>query len=446
MQNNRGSWKSSAGFILAAAGSAIGVGNLWRFPYMMGENGGFWFLIIYLIIIVVLGMPVMLGELAIGRHTHLSPVAAYSKIQKGSGFVGILAILAPFLIMTYYGIVGGWALKYMFSFITTGEGTDFIALISGHLGLGAWQPVLWNLLFMVICWAVCIFGVKGIEKAGKFLMPALLVLLILVIIRSVTLPGAGAGFRFMFANTAGFSFKAIPAALGQVFFSMSLAMGAMITYGSYLKKDENLPKNTAIVAGLDTGAALLAGFAIFPAVFAMGGNPGAGAGLAFITLPDVFARMPLGSLFGALFFLLIFFAALTSAISLVEACAAFTIDTWKWKRKPSVTLLCVLFCILAIPNSMSMSEGTIFTGDNFLGTGMPIFDAVDFFANNILLPIGGLLMCIVVGWCWKPQNAIAEIEITPGYKFKLKVVWSWLIKILAPILILFVLISQFVEW
>ena len=299
---------------------------------------------------------------------------------------------------------------------------------------------------MAIVWSVCIFGVKGIEKSGKVLMPALLALLILIIFRSLTLPGAGAGIRFMFANTGGFSISAIPAALGQVFFSMSLAMGAMITYGSYLKKDVKLPSNTVLVAGLDTGAALLAGFAIFPAVFAMGGDPGQGAGLAFITLPDVFARMPFGSFFGAFFFLLVFFAALTSAISLVEACAAFTIDNWKWKRKNSVTLLCILFCILAIPNSMSMSEGTIFTGDNFLGTGMNIFDAVDFFANNILLPLGGLMMCIVIGWFWKPENAVAEIESTPGYKFKLAVVWSWIIKILAPILLVFVLISQFIEW
>ena len=446
MENNRGSWKSSMGFILAAAGSAIGVGNLWRFPYVMGSNGGFWFLIIYLVIIIVLGLPVMLGEFAIGRHTQSSPVAAYSKIQKGSGIVGVLAIVAPFLIMTYYGIVGGWSLKYMFSFIFSGSGVDFSALVSGTLGLGEWQPVLWNLLFMTICWFICIFGVKGIEKAGKVLMPALFVLLFLVIIRALTLNGAGKGLEFMFANTDGFSIKAIPAALGQSFFSLSLGMGAMITYGSYVKKDVKLTKNTVVVAGLDTGAALLAGLAIFPAVFAMGKDPAGGAGLMFDTLPGVFAEMPLGAIIGSAFFLLVFFAALTSGISLVEACSAFTIDTWKWKRKPSVTLLCVLFSVLAIPNSMSMAGGTVFAGGNFLGTGMSIFDAVDFLANNILLPLGGLLMCIVIGWFWKPKNAIAEIESTKGYVFKLKTVWSWLIKIVAPILILIVLISQFVEY
>ena len=447
MESNRGSWKSSAGFILAAAGSAVGVGNLWRFPYVLGSNGGFWFLIIYLVFAVLLGVPVMLGELTIGRYTQLSPIDAYGKIHKRARFVGILAILAPFLIMTYYGIVGGWALNYAFSYLSSASSVDFIELaILGTHGFGIWHPVIWNILFMAICWAICIFGVKGIEKASKVMMPALLILMLLVIVRSVTLPGAVEGFKFMFANTEGFSFSAIPAALGQVFFSLSLAMGAMITYGSYLKKDENLPKNTVVIAGLDTGVALLAGFAIFPAVFAMGGNPGQGAGLAFVTLPEVFDAMPLGAMCGAAFFLLVFFAALTSAISLVEACAAFTIDTWKWNRKLSVTLLCILFCILAIPNSLSLvAEGTIFSGENFLGTGMPIFDAVDFFANNILLPLGGLMMCIIVGWFWKPENAVSEIERTPGYTFKLKVVWSWIIKLVAPILILFVLITQFVE-
>ena len=448
LENNRESWKSNAGFILAAAGSAVGVGNLWRFPHMMGSNGGFWFLVIYIIFTLLLGIPVLLGELTIGRYTQLSPVGAYSKIRKRSGFVGVLAILSPFLIMTYYGVVGGWALNYSFSYMSSAASIDFNELvIFGSFGFGVWHPILWNVLFMSIVWAVCIFGAKGIEKASKIMMPALFVLLLAVIVRSVTLPGAAAGVRFMFLETGGFSMSAIPAALGQVFFSLSLGMGAMITYGSYLGKQEILPKNTAIVAGLDTGVAILAGFAIFPAVFAMGGEPGSGVGLTFITLPGVFDAMPFGAAIAAAFFLLVFFAALTSGISLVEACASFTIDTWKWKRKFSVTLLCVLFSILAIPNSMSLvAEGTIFSGGNFLGTGMPIFDAVDFFANNILLPIGGLLMCVVVGWCWKPYNAVSEIERTPGYSFKLKTAWSWIIKILAPILILFVLASQFVGY
>ena len=356
--------------------------------------------------------------------------------------------MAPFLIMTYYGVVGGWALNYAFSYLASATSIDFVELvIAGSFGFGVWHPILWTLLFMSIVWVVCIFGARGIEKASKAMMPALFVLLIVVIIRSVTLPGAGAGIRFMFAETGSFSMSAIPAALGQVFFSLSLAMGAMITYGSYLGKNENLPKNTSIVAGLDTGIAILAGFAIFPAVFAMGGEPGSGVGLTFITLPGIFDAMPFGAIIAAAFFMLVFFAALTSGISLVEACTSFTIDTWKWKRKFSVTLICIVFCLLSIPNSMSLTaEGTIFSGENFLGTGMPIFDAVDFLANNILLPLGGLLMCIIIGWRWKPQNAIAEIESTPGYTFKLKVVWSWVIRILAPILILLVLISQFADW
>ncbi len=442
MNEKRGNWQSSIGFILAAAGSAVGLGNIWRFPYLMGTNGGLWFLIIYLIIVVLLGVPVMLGELTIGRHTQLSPVGAYEKVHKGTGFVGVLAILAPFLIMTYYGIVGGWALKDMFSYITTGIGADFGALISGGLGLGVWQPVLWNLLFMLITWAVCIFGASGIEKASKFMMPALFVLLILVIIRSVTLPGAGAGLEFIFANTSGFSMAAIPAALGQVFFSLSLGMGAMITYGSYLSKSEILPKSTLIIAGMDTSVAVLASIAIFPAVFAMGGEPGAGAGLAFITLPGVFDQMPLGAAVGAAFFLLIFFAALTSAISLVEACSSFMVDSWGMKKKPAVTILCVVLSALSIPNAMSFAEGNPFSSTNVLGTGMNLFDVVDFIANNLILPIGGLLMCIVIGWLWKPENAISEIESTPNYTFKLKMAWKRCIQFVTPILILIVLFIQ----
>ena len=444
MENSRGNWGSSVGFVLAAAGSAVGVGNLWRFPYMMGSNGGFWFLVIYIIFIVLLGLPVLLGEFSIGRFSQLSPVAAYRKIQKGSGFVGVLAIVAPFLIMTYYGIVGGWGLKYFASYVTTGEGADFFGLIGGTLGLGAWQPIIWNVVFLFICWFCCVFGVEGIEKANRIMMPALFVLMIVIIIRSLTLPGAGDGLRFMFANPEGFTLKAIPAAMGQVFFSLSLAMGAMITYGSYLKKDENLPRSTMTVAGLDTLVAFLAGFAIFPAVFALGYDPAEGAGLAFVTLPGVFDTMPAGAVFGAAFFLLLVFAALTSAISLLEACSAFAIDSLKIKRTTAVTVLSIAFAVLSIPNSLSMADGTVFSGvESFLGKNL--FDTVDWISNNLLLPIGGLLMCIVVGWFWKPEKAIGEIESTPNYSFKLKKAWKLCIQVISPILIAIVLVTQFVN-
>ncbi len=349
--------------------------------------------------------------------------------------------------MTYYGLVGGWALKYMFSFLFSGAGVDFGAFTGGQLGLGIWQPILWNVLFMAAVWAICIFGAKGIEKASKFMMPALFVLLLLVIVRSVTLPGAAGGFTFMFAADASkFTFKAVSDALGQVFFSLSLAMGAMITYGSYLKKEEKLPKSVVTVSVIDTGAAMLAGIAIFPAVFALGKEPAGGPGLMFDTLPSVFAEMPLGSIVAVAFFLLVFFAALTSAMSLVEACSAFTIDNWKWKRPVAVTVLCLLFCILAIPNAMSFASGNMFDTEHFLLGGMELFSGVDFFANNIILPLGGLLMCIVIGWLWKPENAIAEIESTPNYVFKLKKAWAFVLKFVAPILILFVLIAQFIQW
>ncbi|MCL2077587.1 MAG: sodium-dependent transporter [Oscillospiraceae bacterium] len=446
MNDNRGNWKSSMGFVLATAGSAIGVGNLWRFPYLMGENGGFWFLLCYLAIIILLGVPVMLGEITIGRYTQKSPVEAYSKIQKGSGFIGVIAVFAPFLLMTYYGIVGGWALRYMFAFIFHGAGVDFVSLVGGSLAAGAWQPVLWTFLFVGLTWFICIFGTSGIEKASKVMMPLFFVVLMLVVIRSVTLPGAGEGLKFMFANSEGFTIRTIPMALGQAFFSMSLASGVLITFGSYLKKDAKMPKTAMTIAGLDTLAAVLAGMAIFPAVFAMGGSPGEGTGLAFTTLPATFEHMPMGRVIGAAFFLLLSMAALTSSISLTEACCSFTIDTLKWKRKTSVTGLCVAFCLLSIPNSMSLAEGTVFSGNNFLGTGKSIFQLMDYITGNILLPVSGLLMCIFIGWFWKPKSAIDEIESTPGYVFKQKAAWSWIIKFLAPILILIVLIFPFIEF
>ncbi|MCL2054690.1 MAG: sodium-dependent transporter [Oscillospiraceae bacterium] len=440
--NERENWKSSAGFIMAAASSAVGVGNLWRFPYVMGSNGGSWFLIIYVIFIFLLGAPLLLGEFAIGRHTQLSPVGAYAKLQKGSGFIGAAAVIVPFLIMTYFCIIGAWALKYMFSYIFTSEALEFHAYISGTLSLGAFQPILWNTLFLVLTCLGCLFGAAGIEKISKLAAPLFLILLVLIIIRSLTLPGAGAGLKFMFANTDGFSIKAIPVAMGQVFFSLGLASGVMLTYGSYLKKDIKLPGSAVIVAGLDTAAAVLAGVAIFPAVFAMGSEPDAGTGLAFVTLPNMFEVMPLGRAVGTLFFLFVTIAALTSSISLSEACIAFTIDEWKWSRKRSVITICAVLCVLSVPNSLSLTEGTILSG-NLPGLHVNLMEAVDYLVSNIFMPLGGLLMCIIIGWFWKPEKAVEEIESTPNYTFKLKKAWCFIMRFLAPILIVVVIISQF---
>lgn len=455
MEDNRGTWKSSLGFILAAAGSAIGVGNIWRFPYMMGENGGFWFLVIYLILVIVLGIPFMIGEIAIGRNTGLSPIAAFKKINKGpiSTITGILAVVAPLLIMTYYGIIGGWGIKYMISFVgkafAGSELVDFGGFINGAYSMGLWQPVIWTIVFLVVAAVVCLYGTNGIESANKVLMPGLCILMIVVMIRAMTLPGAIEGIKYMFLpdETRRITLRTIPDALGQVFFSLSLAMGAMITYGSYVKKDDKMLSSSIIITALDTVTALIAGFAIFPAVFAMGADPAGGVGLTFITLPHIFQAMPLGDFIGAFFFLAIIFAALASAISLLETCSSVAIDSLNWTRKKAVILMTIVFCVASIPNSMSLADANamanpIVIGGTTLGS---LFDIVDFISNNIILPVGGLLTCIVIGYIWKTESAIAEIESTPGYTFSIKKSWSFCIKYLAPVLLLVVFISQFVS-
>jgi NSS family neurotransmitter:Na+ symporter len=441
------------GFILAAAGSAIGVGNIWRFPYMMGENGGFWFLVVYLVLVIFLGIPVMIGEISIGRATALSPVAAFQKIHKGpiSLITGILAIIAPLVIMTYYGIIGGWGLKYMFSFIgktfASEELVQFGPFINGAYTYGLWQPVFWTIAFLLIAFVVCLKGTAGIELANKILTPGLCILLVVVMVRAMTLPGAMEGIKYMFLPSPErmITLRTIPDALGQCFFSLSLAMGAMITYGSYCKKSEDIPYSATVITGLDTVTAVMAGVAIFPAVFAMGASPAGGVGLTFITLPHVFDKMPLGDYVGIFFFLCIVFAALASAISLLETCSAFAIDSLKWTRTKAVVIMTIGFCILSIPNSMSLADVNSFAKPlNVPGNPLGcLFDVVDFFANNIVLPIGGALTCIVIGYLWKMEKSVAEIESTPGYVFSLRNAYGFCIKILGPVLLIVVLVSQF---
>ncbi len=439
--NKRGQWGSSIGFVLAAAGSAIGLGNIWKFPYLLGQNGGFLFLICYLIFIAVLGIPVMLGEFALGRRTQLNPLGAYRKIDKRFSFVGVMAILTPFLIVSYYNVIGGWVIKYIVSSPTgAAANLDFGAFIGGT------EALVWHLIFAALVVFFCAKGASSIEAASKVMMPSIFIILIVVIIRSVTLPGATEGLKFMFANTdpeAGFSFaKSVPAALGQCFFSLSLGMGAMITYGSYLNKQENLPKQAIVVPLLDTSAALMAGFAIFPAVFAMGIEPNSGAGLAFMTLPKVFEKMPAGGLFGTLFFVLLLFAALTSAISLLECTISFTMDEWNWSRNKSLAILGVSTTVLGA--IYSLCNGSIL-GGIMIGP-MTIGGWMEFIPDYILMPIGGMLMCIMIGWVWKFDEPIREITNDGRIKFSYIAIWKACIKWLSPLLILAVFIIKLVEF
>lgn len=429
-------WASKLGFILATAGAAVGLGNLWKFPYLMGRNGGFFFLIAYLIFICILGIPVMITEMSLGRKTRHDPVQAYADIHPNARIVGIFGVLAAFIILSYYSVIGGWLLKYIVSYATTlNAPADFEAFISN----GA-EPVLWHFIFMLATTVICYKGVSGIEKVSKFMMPMLFVLLMIIIGRSVTLPGAGEGVAFVFTpQGSSFSLGSITAALGQVFYSLSLCMGITITYGSYLNDKENIPKSCASVAGLDTLVAILAGIAIFPAVFAFGLEPGQGPGLIFGTLPKVFGSIGGGAIFALAFFALIFFAAVTSAIALLEVSVSFAIDTLKWKRKNATLIIGALIFLLGIPSALSFGV----LGDVMIAN-YSVFDFVGMITDNILLPCGGLTMCYYIGWKWKPEYLVEEIEKN-GVSFKLKKLWILCIRFLTPVLVGVVTISGLIS-
>lgn len=431
--SNRGQWASNIGFILAAAGSAVGLGNIWKFPYLAGANGGAAFVIIYLGMIILIGFTIMLGEMSIGRNTHLSAVSAYKKLNKKWSFVGFIGVVVGFCILSFYSVIGGWVLNYIGKYLIGGiSGAEAANYFSGFIS-STTQPIVWHLVFMAICCIIVLKGISnGIEKASKFMMPALFVLLIVVAIRSVTLDGAMEGIRFFLKpDFSKVTIGTVMAALGQAFFSLSLGMGAIITYGSYLGKTENLEKNAVIIPAIDTAVALLAGFAVLPAVFAFGFEPGAGPSLMFITLPSVFDSMPLGQFFGILFFILVFFAALTSAISLLEVVVSYLIDNFKMDRKKTTIMMSVILFIIGIP--CSLANGPIM-GD-FLIFGYNFFDFMSFLAESVLMPLGGLLMCIFIGYVWGIDNISEEITCGGKYKFKSKTFFVVMIKYIAPVLI-----------
>ncbi|MEG1256198.1 sodium-dependent transporter [Clostridium sp.] len=431
--NSRGQWASNIGFILAAAGSAVGLGNIWKFPYLAGANGGGAFVVLYLVMIVMIGFVIMLGEMAIGRNTHLSAVGAYRKLSEKWAFVGFIGVVVGFCILSFYSVIGGWVLNYIAKYFTGGiAGAEASAYFNGFIS-SATGPILWHLVFMALTCIIVLKGVSGgIEKASTFMMPALFVLLIIVVIRSVTLEGAMEGIKFFLKpDLSKITIGTVMAALGQAFFSLSLGMGAIITYGSYLGKTEDLEKNAMIIPAIDTLVALLAGFAVLPAVFAFGFEPGAGPSLMFITLPSVFDAMPFGQFFGILFFILILFAALTSAISLLEVVVSFIIDNFKVGRKKATIIISTILFLIGIP--CSLANGPIM-GD-FLIFGRNFFDFMSFLAESVLMPLGGLLMCIFIGHVWGVENISDEITCNGKYKFRSKAFFVVMIKYVAPVLI-----------
>lgn len=439
MSAAREHWSSRFGFVMAAAGSAVGLGNVWRFPYVTGENGGGAFLLIYLAIVAGFGLPLVIAEIVLGRTAQRNPVGAFRMFGgKAWPLVGYLGVLTGFVILSFYIVVAGWTLAYI-GYMARGllHSTNPVALgesFSAFIGGGS--ALVYAAGFMVLTAFVVSSGIgKGIERANKVLMPALFILLLILITRALTLPGAGEGLRFFlmpdFSRVTGATFSA---ALAQAFFSLSLGMGCMLTYGSYLDRKENIPAAAGMIVGLDLAAALLSGLIVLPVVFAFGFNPGQGPGLTFVTLPAVFASMPFGQLFGVLFFVLLAIAALTSAVSILEPAVAYFVDEHDVSRHVCVWTCAVICLALAVPASLSFgawSELKLF--------GMNFFDLMDFAATKVMMPTGALLTALFVGWGWAAAAARA-LSNDGDLHLAWAPAWGVLLRFVAPPALIWILL------
>lgn len=440
MNKKRGSFSGGLGFVFAAAGSAVGLGNLWRFPYLAAQYGGGIFLLVYLILAVTFGFALLTAEIAIGRKTKLSPVLAYKKLNKKFSFLGYIATLVPIIIIPYYCVIGGWVTKYVTVYAQglvapvakDGYFSDFI----GH----PVAPLVFFLIFMLISIVVIMLGVKkGIEKLSKFLMPLLVVLTIGIAIYALTLPNAMEGVKYyLIPDFSKFSILTVAGAMSQLFYSMSIAMGIMVTYGSYTRDDVNLNKSVNRIEFFDTLVALLAGLMIIPAVYIFSGEEGLssqGAGLMFMTLPKVFQQMPGGDIIALLFFVLVFFAAITSSISVMEAIVSSLMDKFHLKRIPCCLIVIGICLLLGIPSSLGNGLWA-----NIKILGMDFLTFFDYISNSILMPIVAFCTCILVGWVIKPKALTDEITKN-GEKFGRKKLFNVMIKYIAPICLLFIFVT-----
>lgn len=499
VKNERGSWASNVGFLLAAIGSAVGLGNIWGFPYKMGKSGGFTFLIVYLLLAVFVGFIVMVSELAMGRKVGQGVIGCYTTLSKRFKWVGWLAVFSPFVVMSFYAVLGGYCIEYMALNLSTlafptelATGAElFDSMLTNPFG-----SILFTLLFLVICYLINRGGISGgIEKFNTVGMPALFIMLVIIICRSLTLPGAMEGLKFMFvpgyAVSAGFIDKApgfltvLATAGGQMFFSLSLAMGVMFTYGSYLKKDENLVKNSMVIVGADTLVAVMAGIAVIPAAVANGIQQGmdvgdialGGPSLLFVTLQDVFSAMGrIGPLFGVIFYLLVLIAAISSAISLIEVVVTFFLDRGAHHGKKGVRERVVLIVCLAI-----MAEAALVAVDGLGRNGVPVpfkesaaqvqladgsevalkdaseamiasgtvkyapwndnwLDFMDMMSEGIAMPLGALLMSLMVGWEVRPKLVLEEVHL--GSRQRIDRFYSLCIRFITPIGMVLVLLGQ----
>ena len=473
-QGKRASWSGQLAFVLAAAASAIGLGNLWRFPYLAAQYGGGTFIVVYLALVVTLGFTLMLTEISVGRKTMQSQLTAYSRLHSGWGFLGILGTIVPLLIVPYYCVIGGWVLKYFVTYCQMafcgaapmGEAAAeskafFDAFVSANFA-----PFGYGTMFVLAAAGIIVLGVKnGIEKSNLILMPALFILAIAISVYVVCLPGTGEGLKYYLVPSMDalsvtgedgktvFSFaqlgKTILGAMGQMFYSLSLAMGIMITYGSYMRKADSIEKCVRRIEVFDTLIAVIAGLMIIPVVYMFAiktGTPvkeamNAGPGLMFVTLPKVFATLgAAGPWVGLAFFLLVIFAALTSAISLYEACVAAVCDLLHIDRKASTFFTGAIICFLATFSALGYGAW----GDVRVGWGghaMQFLDFFDFVTNSVIMPIVAAATCIFIGWIIGPKAVIDEVE-SEGNRFKAKGLYVFMVKYFAPVLVIAILVSE----
>ncbi len=441
---SRDCFTSKFGIICAAAGSAIGLGNIWRFPYVAGESGGGAFLLIYFGFILLLGIPVMMSEFIIGRRGQRNALGSFKQLAPGKPWylVGVMGIIAAFMILAFYSTIAGWTIHYViqsFANSFAGKGPGEIAEFFASFQKQTFLPVMWQLIFMAMTVWIIISGVKkGIEKYAKVLMPFLVLMLIIMAVRSVTLEGSKDGLLFLFKpDFSAVDSSVLLAALGQAFFSLSIGMGALITYGSYIQKHNNLGNISVEVSLADTIIAILAGVAIFPAVFAFGLDPDEGFGLIFTVLPNIFQQMPGGYFFSIIFFILLTIAALTSSISILEVVVAYLTEELKLKRRKATIMAGIAAGFVGIFCTLSFGLLKDVTLGNF-----NIFGILDFTASNLLLPLGGLLIVIFVGWYMKKSDVKDEVSNKATIKMRLFDLVMFILKFIAPVAIAIVLFDS----
>ena len=461
-KENRGTFTGSLGFVLAAAGSAVGLGNIWRFPYLAAKDGGGIFLLCYLILALTFGFTLLITEIAIGRKTGQSPLTAYQAMHPKMGWVGILACMIPTLILPYYSAIGGWVLKYLAAYLT-GNGSAAVAdtYFTGFI-TATWEPIIWFLIFLGATMLVVYKGVdKGIEKFSKVLMPLLLVLILGIAVFSLFLNHTDAsgitrnGFQglavYVIPNFEGMTAKqllvVLTDAMGQLFYSISVAMGIMITYGSYVKKDTDLNKSVNQIEFFDTLVAFLAGMMIIPAVYTFMGREGmsaSGPALMFVALPKVFGEMGsiIGTVVGILFFLTVAFAALTSSVSIMEAIVSCAMDKFHWDRKKSVIVVSVLTGIigLAVCLGYNVLYFEAILPNTPAGKNAQILDVLDYISNYVLMPVVSIATCVFIGWILKPKTIIDEVT-HGGFKFGREKLYVIMVKFITPVLLLLLLLQ-----